>query len=180
MSMKNVALMSLILTGAFGVSTQAASSSGVLVTANAFMYNSTVEQTPGAGAVESKSSIYDMKLGYLSSSGLYLGGIYTIKNSETDSGSTDGSAMGASLGYVGARGFYVKGHYLVSGTYGDFKEGTGVQGDLGYMASVSSSMVVGVELTYRSMEYKKKDGDPSLESYKQSELLPLMTIGFIF
>ena len=155
------------------------SSSGVMVTANAFMYNNTTDVTPG-GSSDSKSSIYDIKIGYLGGGGLYLGGIYTMRNSSSGSSTSDGKALGASVGYVGATGFFIKGHYLLSAEAGDYKEGTGIQADFGYITNVTGAFMVGVELTYRSIEYKKNDSAPGLEKYKTSELFPMLTVGFVF
>ncbi|NUN05668.1 MAG: hypothetical protein HUU57_07895 [Bdellovibrio sp.] len=155
------------------------SSSGVMATANVFMYNSAADVTPG-GTSDSKSSIYDIKIGYLGGSGLYLGGIYTMRSSSDGVTTTDGKALGASVGYVGATGFFIKGHYLLSAEAGDYKEGTGIQADFGYFTNVTGSFIVGVELTYRSIEYKKNDAIPALEKYKSTELFPMLSVGFVF
>lgn len=163
----------------FSLQSQAATSNGVLVNANIFMYNNNTEQTPG-GESKSNNSIYDIKLGYVGGNGLYLGGIYTLRKTETDSGSVDGNALGASIGYVGASGFYVKGHYLLSAEYDTLKEGTGIQADFGYMTNVTSSFFVGVELTYRSIDYKKNEASPGMDSMKVTETFPMLTVGFIF
>lgn len=179
MSKKILAVAMMALGVGLAAKSQAASSSGVLATANVYMYNNSIEQTPG-GESDSKSSVYDIKLGYLNGSGLYLGGLYTIRKTESGSSSTDGNALGASIGYVGASGFYVKGHYIASATFGDFKEGTGFQGDLGYLTTVGNSFVVGVELTHRIIDYKKNDSIAGLDSYKMTETFPMLTVGFIF
>lgn len=155
------------------------SSSGVMATANVFMYNNTADSTPG-GSADSKSSIYDIKIGYLGGSGLYLGGIYTMRSSSSGSTTTDGKALGASVGYVGATGFFIKGHYLLSAEADEYKEGSGIQADFGYITNVTGALMVGVELTYRSIEYKKNDTIPSLEKYKSTELFPMLTVGFVF
>ncbi len=154
------------------------SSSGVMLTANAFMYNITAQDTPGSKS-ESKLSVYDVKLGYLMGNGFYLGGIYSTRNA-TNNSSEDGKAMGASAGYIGSGGFFLKGHYILSAERGIYKEGSGVQGDFGYLTNVTSSFMVGVELTYRSIDYKKSDNNSSLESHKQEELFPMLTVGFVF
>jgi len=176
---KGIFALAILASSVFGTSfAQARSSSGVMVTANAFMYNVTTQDTPGT-KVDSKMSIYDFKVGYLTGSGLYLGGLYTMRNQENGT-SEDGKALGASLGYVGAEGFFIKGHYILSAEREEYKEGTGVQADFGYLTSVTSTFMVGVELTYRSIEYKKNDGIPSLDSRKQEELFPMLTVGFVF
>lgn len=157
----------------------AATANGVLVSANAFMYNSTTDTTPGTQS-KSNNSIYDLKLGYLTGSGLYMGGLYSLRKVETDSDTQEGSGLGASVGYIGASGFFIKGHYLLSATNGDLEEGTGVQADVGYIATVGGPFIVGVELTYRSIEYKKHKTVPTLEKLKNDELFPMLTVGFLF
>lgn len=178
MRTKILALGALLVTSMVASFAQArGSSSGVMLTANAFMYNTTVNDD-GAKS-EAKNSIYDIKLGYLTGSGLYLGGLYSIRNVSGTS-TTDGKAMGGSLGYVAANGFFLMGHYIASAEFGDFKEGTGLQGDFGYITNVTGAFVVGVELSYRSIEYKKSDTNPALGKYKMDELMPLLTVGFVF
>ncbi|WP_415062456.1 hypothetical protein [Bdellovibrio sp.] len=176
---KNIlALAALLITSAMASFAQArGSASGVMLTANAFMYNTTIETA--SGKADSKSSIYDVKLGYLMGSGLYLGGIYSIRN-QSGASSSDGKATGASLGYVGSSGFFLKGHYILTAENDIYKEGTGFQGDFGYLTNVTGAFIVGVELTYRTIEYKKSDADPSFTKLKQDELFPMLTVGFVF
>lgn len=155
------------------------SSSGIIVTANAYMYNTTTEVTPGS-RTESTSSIYDFKLGYLSGSGIYLGGIYTLRRSEISNVVTDGNATGGSLGYVASSGIFLKGHYLASAEHGSYKEGTGYQVDLGYLSNVTGPLLIGVELTYRSLSYKKDTDSAGIDKVVKTELMPLLSLGFVF
>lgn len=165
-----------------GVAQARTSASAVMATFNGFMYNQDSETTTGGGSAsgESKTSIYDFKLGYVTAKGLYLGGIYTMRNVKSESTTSDGKNTGASLGYIGAAGFFVQGHYIFSSENGDFKEGTGLQADLGYINNVTGNVLVGVELTYRSIEYKKHETDASIDKYKSNELFPMFSVGFIF
>ncbi len=183
MKMKIMATALVMMTSAFVSAAQArGSSSGVMATLNAFMYNQEAEVTAGGGSSTSKSenSIYDIKLGYLTGGGLYLGGLYTMKSAKSGSTTTDGKNLGASVGYVGASGFFIQGHYILSAEFGDLKEGTGIQADLGYINNVTGNVLVGVELTYRSIEYKKDDTSPGMDKTKITELLPMLTVGFVF
>ncbi|WII70884.1 hypothetical protein QJS83_10470 [Bdellovibrio sp. 22V] len=180
MKSKLLVLSALLSVGLFASISEARSTGGgVMLTANAFMRNTTSKVGSGSES-ESKVSTYDLKLGYLGGSGLYLGGIYSISKTEGSGASTDGKALGGSIGYVGASGFYVQGHYLAQAEYGDWKEGTGFQGDFGYITNVTGAFIVGVELSYRAIEYKKDETDASVSSIKTSELMPLLTVGFIF
>ncbi|MEN0057342.1 MAG: hypothetical protein AAGB31_00800 [Bdellovibrio sp.] len=162
-----------------GTMAQARTSSGVLFTGNVYMYNTTEEHTPGS-KVDTKSSIYDLKLGYLNGDGLYLGGLYTLRNHDSGSTSEDGKALGLSLGYIGANSFFIKGHYIVSADKGNYKEGSGYQVDLGYITNITGSFLVGVELTYRSIEYKKNDSISGFDKMKKEELFPMLTVGLLF
>lgn len=167
-----------VLTGASLAQARGGTSNGVMVSASAYMYNVTTDSSPG-GKTDSKTSLYDLKLGYLSGNGLYLGGLYTIRSQENGS-SESGKALGASVGYVGSEGFYLQGHYILSAEKGDYSEGTGLQADFGYLTNVTGAMYVGVELSYRSIEYKKNSTIPGFEKMKMDELFPLLTVGFLF
>lgn len=161
----------------------AGATSGVLFSLNAFYTTDKVEVESGGvtSTVDAKDSAYDVKLGYLSNSGLYWGGLYTSRSSDIGGSTSAGTATGASLGYVGSRGFYVMGHYLLSATAGDnYKEGSGMQVDLGYMSAVSGGLILGVELTYRSVTYKKDETNAALDHYKHDEVMPMLTLGYLF
>jgi hypothetical protein len=183
MKMKIVATALVMATSVCASFAQArGSSSGVMFTANVFMYNNSEEVTTGSTTSkgDSKSSIYDIKGGYLTGDGLYFGGLYTMRNAEAGNSSYDGKNLGVSLGYVGVNGFFVMGHYILSAEYGPLKEGTGIQGDFGYITNVTGSFLVGVELTYRSIEYKKDEDSAGVDKHKKDELLPMLTVGFVF
>lgn len=179
MKLKFLTVVVIAVASAFTSLAQArGSASGIMLTGNVFMYNSTDDN--GTSKVEAKNSIYDIKLGYLTGSGLYLGAIYTIRNLDNGTTSKDGKQLGGSLGYVASNGFFVQGHYIASAEFGDLKEGSGYQGDVGFITNVTGAFIVGVELTYRSIEYKKDDTNPSAPKYKKDELLPMLTVGFVF
>ncbi|MGZ3743843.1 MAG: hypothetical protein ACXVB1_14385 [Pseudobdellovibrionaceae bacterium] len=159
--------------------------SGILLDLNLFYASSKIDDVNSGTTThqtDSTTAIYDMKLGYLNGDGLYLGGIYTSRSdSVLNASGTSGSAMGASVGYMGGGGFFIEGHYLLSATYGEYKSGTGVQADLGYKASVGNGWLVGGELTYRSITYKKNETlGASFESRQVTEVLPMISFGYLF
>lgn len=175
MKMRVLALCALMTASAASLQAEARrSSSGVLFTANATINNTEVETSGGTS--KSEFTLIDLKLGYLGGSGLYLGGLYSTRSGNNSSES--GNALGASVGYVGARGFFIKGHYIASSELGDWKEGTGMQVDFGYLSNVTSSFVVGVELTHRAIEYSKHDTLSG--KFKLTETMPMLTVGFVF
>lgn len=184
--MKKMWLSALVISSAlaFAGTAQARSGSGVLFDVNLY-YGSTAQSLKAIGGTETKSenstAMYDIKLGYLTGSGLYWGGIYSSKSyTVLNAEGTNASALGASLGYFGSSGFFIMGHYLASATHGkDLKDGTGFQADLGYKAGVGGNWLVGGELTYRSISFKK-DESIGVESYTLSEVVPMLSIGYLF
>lgn len=133
---------------------------------------------------DNSTTYYDLGLGYLLGSNLYVGGIYSTKNysskGATVSTSTSASAMGASVGWVFDNGFHVTGSYLLSATDGDFKKGSGIQMDFGWRNYVSSSFYVGAKLTYRSIKYTEYALMSGFESHSDTTTLPYISIGFGF
>ena len=182
-----VVVLSVASTLAFAGTSHARSGggSGVLFDVNLY-YGSSKSATKLTGGTETtnsdnSSAIYDIKLGYLSDSGLYFGGIYTSRSdSALNASGTNGSAMGASIGYFGSMGFFIQGHYLLSAEYGPYKEGKGIQVDVGYKAGVGSGWLLGGELTYRSIGYKKHDTISNLDTYTLTEVVPMISIGYLF
>ncbi len=159
--------------------------SGVLLDLN-LNYGSSKTDDINSGVTthqtDTTSAIYDVKLGYLSGSGLYLGGIYTSRSdSVLNAAGTSASAMGASVGYMGSAGFFITGHYLLSATNGEYKEGTGMQADLGYKAGLGNGWMLGAELTYRSITYKKNSTlAATFESRQTTEVMPMVSVGYMF
>lgn len=147
------------------------------------------EQTT-EGDTETKSNVThgDVNLGYIFSSGIYLGAFYGSKNQETDTTKPKGTHYGASLGLISG-GWFLKAHYLTSGKWGEtsgstnWEEGTGAQADLGYMMRVTGPLFLGLHLTYRTITYDKKIvdeveviGDP----LKVTDFFPAMRITLIW
>lgn len=149
----------------------------ILITGNIFLYNNSSETSPGESG-EAKLNIYDLKLGYMYTSAVYLGALYTMRATQAEADSK-GTAMGLTVGYYGQNGFFINGSYILSATFGDFKEGMGPQIDLGYVDSISSAFYLGVQLSYRSISYKKSD-TAEIDKHTITETLPMAILGFRF
>jgi hypothetical protein len=142
------------------------------------------------GNSESKSMVThgDVNLGYIFSSGIYLGAFYGSKNQETDTTKPKGSHYGATVGLISG-GWFLNAHYLTSGKWGEtsgntnWDDGTGAQVDLGYMMRVTGPLFLGLHLTYRSITYDKKivdDVEVIGDPLKVSEYFPAMRITLIW
>jgi hypothetical protein len=165
----------------------AAESSGVLVQLGGFLRNQNgkLETTSTSATLDSKESTYDLNLGFLYSSGLYLGvnqssyQVVTKSDGATTSDKT-ATATGLSAGYFGTNGLYLRLHYYLSAQYDDYKKGSGTQLELGYMGRVASSFLLGVQLAQQSLTFTENDTIATFEKYTISDLRPMFTMGFIF
>lgn len=176
---KKTALLLVVVSALFSESAFArAGGSGYLFAINAFLWNTTTE----VSGVTDKSDtlLLDFKFGKTMGNGLYLGAIYKTEKYNQTAGSTDAKSYGPSIGYMGGSGFFGQFHYLLGGTYNTRSDGTGMQVDFGYMSEVSASVVVGAQLSYYSMEYKKDDNAPGADPLKVTRLAPMLILGFIF
>jgi hypothetical protein len=189
--MKKTWLSTLVITATMTLAAASAEArgggggSGVLFDVNLYYtsYKTETKDTGGTASVTNNdtNAIYDIKLGMLTGTGLYFGGIYTSRsNSVLNQAGTAGSATGGSVGYFGASGMFIMGHYLVGATDGVYSEGTGIQADVGYKASMGDGWMLGAELTYRTITYKKSTSNAGLDTYKKDEVLPMISIGYIF
>jgi hypothetical protein len=185
--MKKTALSILVMALTLTSAAQArGGGSGVLFDVNLY-YGSNKTETKNTNSAnsttnsDSTTAIYDIKLGYLSGSGLYFGGIYTSRsNSLLNQSGTAGSDYGASLGYFGASGLFIMGHYIASAKNDVYDNGTGAQVDLGYKAGVGGDWLLGGEITYRSIGYKKSSSNAALDTYTVTEVFPMLSLGYLF
>lgn len=129
---------------------------------------------------ETSINIYDVSLGNVMSSGLYLGALYSTR-SDKSTETTTGSAMGVSLGFIGDSGFNIIASYLLSATDGEYKKGSGYQIDLGWRHFLSSSFYLGTKLAIRSVKYTENATLPAtFESVTYTTTTPYVVLGFGF
>ncbi|MBX3040514.1 MAG: hypothetical protein KF789_07410 [Bdellovibrionaceae bacterium] len=153
------------------------------------MYDSSKVTTDNAGTeTEDKSTTttLDGDLGYIFSSGLYLGAAYTSLSADSNGVKPKGSAMGVGLGYMKG-GFLGKLSYYLSGQVeaGNDKnsEGTGLGVDIGYLFPVAGSFNLGASLAYRDMKYKKVElsgVEVPNSSVKSTTISPRLLFAFTF
>lgn len=162
-------------------------------TSGAFLLSTNVgfsgeESTEGDSETKSMVTHGDVNLGYIFSSGIYLGAFYGSKNQETDTTKPKGTHYGATLGLISG-GWFFNAHYLTGGKWGEtsndtnWDEGTGAQADIGYMMRVTGPLFLGLHLTYRSITYDKKivdDVEVIGDPLKITEFFPAMRISLIW
>lgn len=165
-----------------GVLARSGSMSGVILGADISYVEKKGESKVDTGSATAKVNYteYDLGLGYVTAIGMYIGGLYSSQSIKDDDSTVTGSAYGPSLGLLFGPGFSITGTYLLSGTLGQYKEGTGIQADLGWRSELGRGFFLGAKLSYRSIDYKKNEDLPTLVSYKITDLKPYISMGFLF
>ncbi len=135
-----------------------------------------------ANEFKNNTSIYDIKLGYIFSEGFYLGGEYSTRNessTSTTTGTLSGGGAGAGVGYFATSGFYLRGLYRFNETFGDYKNGSGYQADLGYMVNMTSNFFIGILISNRQITYKENKLIFGFDNWTKKETYPFLTLGFV-
>lgn len=139
------------------------------------------------GDSKDQRTILDAKLGYLMDNSIYVGGIYSSFSQNTGTSSPSRTATGVTLGYHGDNGFFFDLNYYLMATYNsggssEFKNGSGFGADFGYNVMVSSNVYLGLQVSYRSVTYKKvSTGSTEVDRQNTvTDLYPLLNVGFYF
>ncbi len=154
---------------------------GTLADLGVYYSQSQATANPAAGnSFSNETSVYDVKLGYISESHYYFGALYSAgSDNQVSSNKASRGTVGAGIGYFGYNGFNLRAYYLLSSTYGDYKDGTGYQVDLGYAINPTSSFYLGLAMSLREVNYKTNATISGFESWVRKETYPFITIGFL-
>lgn len=168
----------------FLVATSVASAQ--VVFAPSFSYISEETEISGAQGEDNKTFL-DFRLGYLHSSGLFLGGMYAMTNFSNTSDSNKGYAAGPTLGFSHYSGFYALFTYFLvaeqdrSSTQ-TFSDGMGPQIDIGWAFPLTAMFHLGPQISYRSLTFDKVDnsGVSTSEENKLTYFMPAIVLWFNF
>lgn len=148
-----------------------------------FSYFKLEDENGGAATSELELTTYDFKLGYVHSSGLFLGGMYQMSKFNDD----QATAVGPTLGFKHYSGFYALFTYFLmaeqeSGASTTFTDGMGPQIDVGWMFPLTYMFYIGPQISYRSINYSKVDiSGASVETdFTRSNVLPYISLWFRF
>jgi hypothetical protein len=143
-----------------------------------------------AGQYPYALGIYDVKLGYVLSNGLYFGGFYTtLSNTPGFSGLASVDTMtgyGAAIGFR-KFGFVIDGAYYISSTFTlpsnvTYSQGSSMQGYLGYAHHIGGGLNIGFGYAYRSFGYTQQttNGISASQNITLTYGHPSLSIGFQF
>ncbi len=160
-----------------------------ILSGNFGAYNSK-DQTGDTVNRDTKVSNTDAQVGYVFTSGIYIGGIYgtsemKIKDAVSKPEMTH---SGGSLGYMTSGGLFLIGHYFSEAKIekatatADRTKGTGSQVDLGFVKNIWGPLFVGAQISKRDFEYEELDtaGVITESKHEVSELFPAVRLSIIW
>lgn len=163
--------------------TYSSSASGVLFDVGVYYGQSEATANPSLGNEwKDNTSVYDVKLGYIGQSGLYLGAEYstrTLSASSINVSSTTGSTAAAGLGYFFDNGFNLRAYYRANESFGDYKSGSGFQGDLGFMLNMSSNFYMGFLISHRQVTFSENRTIIGFDTWTRKETYPFITLALL-
>jgi hypothetical protein len=180
---------SLAQEGGGGGSRHSGRGGSVIFGGNMGVYNSK-SNTAETVETDTQVSQFDGNLGYVFSSGIYIGGIYAQSTSQTH-GSTlkpESTQYGGSLGYFTNGGLLFQAHYF---SHAEIKSatatanrvsGSGSQFDIGFIKNLWGPIFVGGQISSRTLDYKKLDtaGVLSNSAHTVKELFPALRLSFVW
>lgn len=125
------------------------------------------------------TSIYDVKLGYITADDFYMGLLYSTRSDNQLGTSASGNSLGAGLGLRLGRGFLLRAFYKFGETYGSYSDGSGYQADLSYLVNLSSRFYLGIGISARETRFKKNDTIINFANWSRKETYPVLSLGFL-
>ena len=154
--------------------------SGVLFDVGLYYGQTEATADPAAGNEwRNLTSIYDIKLGYIFDSSIYLGGGFSNRNESSILTTSNGGTGFVGLGYFWGSGFHLRSFYRINETFGDYSDGAGFQADLGYMTNMSSNFYLGLLLSHRQVTFLKNSTISNFKSLTKKDTQPMITLGFL-
>lgn len=160
--------------------------SGVLADVGIFKFDT---ETSGLiiGTGKTANTYYDLKVGYVTSSNLYLGGIYSAYTQDNGSNQQRRTLYGLTVGYHNM-GWIFDGSYLIDGQLDNgfnvlMRKGTGFGVDIGYQYFLNTNFFIGGTGSYKSYtfsEYAAGGVTTTADNKVKSELYPMILLGFMF
>lgn len=156
------------------------SRSGVLFDAAIYYGQSEATANPTVGNEwKNLTSVYDIKLGYISASGIFLGGEYSARNDSSLTSSINGGTGAAGLGYFWGSGFHGRAYYRINESWGEYTNGSGFQADVGYMVNMSSNFYLGLLVSHRQVTFTSNNTITAFNSFIKKDTQPMLTLGFL-
>lgn len=147
----------------------------------AFFYKSQ-ETKAGSSESERTEMLFDLRLGYILDSSIYVGAIYAQDTIDTGNSEAVRSSYGPSVGFF-QDSFALLLHYFLSSELDDDStvyEGSGLQVDVGYYMKVGSNSSLGPQISWKKFTYNKLDGNTLSPKIEVTKLDPYVVFAYRF
>lgn len=156
-----------------------AGKSGVLLDFGIHYGQAEAVGNPTTQDFKNNTSVYDIKLGYITDGNWYLGALYSVKNFSDLTGTTNGKTGAVGFGYFFRNNFNIRTFVRHGESYGEYREGSGFQADLEYKVPFASNFYIGALVSHRQVTYKKNESIVNFEDYTAKETYPAISLGFL-
>lgn len=130
---------------------------------------------------QNNTSIYDIKLGYVSDNNIYWGAEYSVRGDNQILGNqAAGNGGGIGIGYFADNGMNFRAFYRLSDKFGDYTDGSGYQADIGYSVNLTSNFFLGFVMSIRQITYKSNSTIVGFDYWTRKETYPMLNLGFLF
>ncbi len=166
------------------------SGNGSFILSGNFGAHHSKNQTANAVTKDTKISNTDAQVGYVFTSGIYIGGIYGTSKMEIKDATSKPKMIhsGGSIGYMTSGGLFLIGHYFTEAKIematatADRTKGKGSQIDLGFVKNIWGPLFVGAQISKRDLEYEELDtaGTVTASEHEVHELFPAIRLSIIW
>jgi hypothetical protein len=102
---------------------------------------------------DTTSTLSNLKLGWISSGGWYLGALYSDRSDANDNVTTRGRGVGLGLGVFADSGLNLRAFYKFNEIYGDYTGGEGFSAEATYLIKLSNKFYFGFLISHQQIWY---------------------------
>jgi hypothetical protein len=127
---------------------------------------------------ETSTSFTSIKMSRIYDSGWNIAGVYSIRSDVRGSVTTSARSQGLGVGYLDSSGASIRLFYHLGETYGDFSDGKGASGELGYYLKLTPQVFLGFLLTHQQIQYLKNPLIPNFQNWTSRWSHPVITFAY--
>lgn len=129
-----------------------------------------------------KVSAQKMDIGVIYSHryGASIGLRYLNINDDFSYSSNVASLIGPTIGYYAERGFFFTADFIIQAYRGSFKDGQGLQYNIGYLEHYQNRFHIGVKYSFQAIEYNKDETNLSAQKILSKDEFPSLVIMYSY
>ena len=128
---------------------------------------------------DTTSTMYNFKLGVISTGGWYLGALYSDRADASGTIIVRGYGGGAGVGFFASNGLNVRAFYKFSEVYGDYSQGEGFSGEMAYLIKISSKFYFGFLVSHQQVRYLTNPTVTNFRTWTSKWTHPALTLAYL-